>query len=73
MGQGMGHAAAVTDDVKALVTAFQVLVQFHFHVVEFDLHAVEQGIVIGGTGCDLVQGVDHLNDAVQNTLGQHQA
>ena len=73
VGQGVGNAAAVTDDVQTIITAHQLLVHFHFHVVELDLHAVEQGIVIGGTGGNLIQGLDHLNDAAQNTLGQHQA
>ena len=44
----MSHTAAVTDDVQALVTAFQMFVQFHFHIIEFDFHTVEQGIVVGG-------------------------
>ena len=55
------------------MAALQILVYIYFHVVEFDLHAVQQGIVIGSTRRDLIQGVDHLNDAVQNTLWQHQA
>ena len=53
MGQGMSHTAAVTDDVQALVTAFQMFVQFHFHIIEFDFHTVEQGIVIGMPGAIL--------------------
>ena len=44
----MGDAAAVTDDVQALVPGFQLLVHFHFHVVELDFHTVEQGIIVGG-------------------------
>ena len=44
----------------------------HFHIVEFDLHAVEQGVVVDGAGGDLIQGVEHFDDAVQNSLGQHQ-
>ena len=69
----MGDAAAVTDDVQAGVAGLQLLVDLYFHVVEFDLHAVQQGVVICSTGGYLVQCVDHLNDAVQNPLGQHQA
>ena len=56
MGQGMGDATAVSDDVQTLVPGLQLLVDFHFHVVELDLHAVEQGIVVGGAGGHLVQG-----------------
>ena len=69
----MGHAAAVADDEQALVGRLQILVQRHLHVVELYLHAVEQRIVAGGAGSDLVQRVDHLDDAVQNTLGHHKA
>ena len=55
------------------MAALQILVYIYFHVVEFDLHAVQQGIVIGSTRRDLIQGVDHFNNAVQNTFRQHQA
>ena len=50
----------------------QIFVQLDLHVVELYLHAVEQGVVIGGAGGDLIQRIDHLDDAVQNTLGHHQ-
>ena len=50
-----------------------MLVQRHLHVVELHLHTVEQRVVAGGAGGDLVQGVDHLDDAVQDPLGHHQA
>ena len=60
----MSHTAAVTDDVQALVTAFQMFVQFHFHFIDLDFHTVEQGIVIVGTGGEFVQCVYHLDDTV---------
>ena len=66
-------AAAVADHVKSLVAGFKIFVHVHFHIVEFDLYAVEQGIVVGGAGGHLVKRVDHLDDAVQYPLGQHQA
>ena len=69
----MGDAAAVADDVQAGVLGLQVLVYGNLHVVELDLYTIEQGVVVGGARGDLVQGVDHLNDAVQNPLGQYQA
>ena len=40
MGQGVGHAAAVTDDVKPLMAAFQMLIQIHLHVVELHFHTI---------------------------------
>ena len=50
-----------------------MLVERDLHVVELDLHAVEQRIVVCGARRDLVERVDHLDDAVQDALGQHQA
>ena len=41
MGQGVGHTASVTDDVKAFVAALQILIDIYFHVVEFDLDTVK--------------------------------
>ena len=48
----MRDAAAVADDIQALVAGFQLLVNLDFHVVEFDLYAVEQRIVVGCAGGD---------------------
>ena len=69
----MGDAAAVADDIQALAAALQILVYGHLHVIELHLDAVEEGIIVGGAGGDLIQGVNHLNDAVQQALRQHQA
>ena len=69
----MGDAAAVAYDVKALIFGFQILVKLHFHVIEFYFHTVEQGIVIGCAGGDFIQCLDHLYDAVQNSIGKDQA
>ena len=41
MGQGMGDAAAVSDDIQALIAGFQIIIYFNFHIVEFDLYAVQ--------------------------------
>ena len=71
VGEGVGDAAAVADDKQAGVAGFQLLAHFHFHVVELYFHAVEQGVVVGGAGGDLIQGVDHFDDAIQDALGQH--
>ena len=40
--------------------------------VELHLRPVEEGVVVGGAGGQLVQGVDHLDDVVQLPLGQGQ-
>lgn len=72
VGQGMRDAAAVADDEQALVRRLQILVDGDLHVVEFDLNAVKQRIVVRRTGGDLVKRVDHLDDAVENALRDDQ-
>ena len=72
MGKRMRHAAAVSNDVKAFVAAFQVLVNLHLHVVELHFHAVQKSIVIGCSRSHFVQGIDHLDNTVQDSLGQYQ-
>ena len=64
VGEGMGDAAAVADDVKAAVRGLKVLVERDLHVVELDLNAVEKRVVVRRAGGDLVEGVDHFDDAV---------
>ena len=68
----MRDAAAVADDEQALVRRLQILVDGDLHVVEFDLNAVKQRIVVRRTGGDLVKRVDHLDDAVENALRDDQ-
>ncbi len=72
VGEGVGNATAVADDVKSGIAGFQLLVDLHFHIVELDLHTVKEGVVVGGAGGDFIQSVNHFNNAVQDPLGQHQ-
>ena len=64
MGQGVGYTTAVTDDVKTFVAGLQILIDVNLHVVEFDFNAIKQGVVIGSARSDLIQGIDHLDDAI---------
>lgn len=41
VGEGVGHAAAVADNVKSRIFCLEVFAQLHLHVVELDLHPVE--------------------------------
>ena len=68
----MGHAAAITDEIKSLIAALQILINIRLHVVDFDFHTLTQGILVGCTGSDLVQRIDHLDNTVQNTFWQYQ-
>ena len=73
VGQGVGDAASVSDHVQALVAAFEVVVDLNFHVVEFNFHTVQQSIVVCSSRSYFVQGLDHFDDAVQDTLRKYEA
>ena len=49
-----------------------MLINVHFHIVEFYFHAVEQRVIICRTRSDLIKRIDHLDNSVQNSLWQHQ-
>ena len=65
VGQGVRDAGAVADDIQTGALGLEIVVDLDFHVIELDLNAVEQSVVIGGAGGNLVKGVDHLDDAVE--------
>ncbi len=65
----MGNAAAVADYKEILVAGLKVFVGVNFHIVELDLNAVKQGVVVCRAGRDLVKRIDHLDDAVEDSLG----
>ena len=73
MGKGMGNAAAVTDDVESIMTGHQVVIHFHLHVVEFNLHSIKKSVIICRTRCHLIQGINHLDNTVQNPFWENQA
>ena len=58
----------VADDIQSLMAGLQIAVDFDFHIVEFYFDAVQQGVIVGGTGRDFIQRVNHFDDAVQDTL-----
>ena len=62
--QRMCDAAAVADDVEPLVLGFEVAIDLNLHIVEFYLYAVEEGIIVRRTRCNLIKGVNHFGDAV---------
>ena len=72
MRQRMGHTAAVADNIQAFVFCLKVFINGHFHVIELNFHTLKQSVSIGRTRSNLVQCIDHLNDAIQDTLRQHQ-
>ncbi len=73
MGKGMGDTAAVADDIQAVVAALEVIIYLYFHIIEFNLYAVKKSILVCRTGGNFIEGLDHFDNAVQNTLGEHKA
>ena len=73
MGKRMGNTAAVTDNIKSIMTGHQVMIHFHLHVVEFYLHSIEKGVIIRRTRCHLIQSINHLDNTVQNPFRENQA
>ena len=69
----MRHAGAVADHIQAVIFRLQIVVDLDLHIIELDFDTVEQRIIIGSTGRNFVQRIDHLNDAVQNTLRNDKA
>ena len=72
VGEGVGNTASVTDDVKSLVLAFEIFVNRNLHIIELNLNAVEKSVIVRGTGSDLIKGVYHFDDAVENSLGKNE-
>ena len=60
----MGHTTAISDDIKSRIPALQILIQLYFHIIEFYFHTIQQGIIVCGTRCNLIERIDHLHDTV---------
>ena len=69
----MRNTAAIANHIQAFILGFELFVHLNFHVVEFYFHTIEQGIIIGSAGGNFIQRIDHLDDAIQNALGEHKA
>ena len=72
-GTGLGktarYAAAVADGVDA-VADFEVFAdEFRAHGIIFGFNAVEERIVIGGAGCDVVDGIHGFDDVIKLAFG----
>ena len=68
----MGSSAAVADNEEVLMAGLEVGVNVDLHIIELDLDAVEEGIVVRCTGRDLVKRVDHLDDSVEDSLWDYE-
>ena len=72
MGERVRDAGAVAYDIESLILRFEILVCIDFHIVEFDFHAIEQGIIVCCSGGNLIEGINHLHYAVKYTLRKHE-
>ena len=68
----MRDSAAVPDHKQTLVAGLEIVVDIDGHVVELDLDAIQQGVITCGTWRNLVKGIDHLDDVVQDALRDDQ-
>lgn len=50
----MGYTAAIPDNVKPFISCFQIIVNLNLHIVEFDFHTIEQGIIVCRTRRNLI-------------------
>ena len=71
MGQGMGYTASVSNDIQAFVSAFQIFININFHIIELNLHTIEEGVVISCPGSDFIQSINHFNDSVKDTFREN--
>ena len=72
---GPGNFTAVagyTYYKKAGITGLKPVIYRYFHVVELNFNTIEQGIVISSTGSDLIERIDHLDDAVKDPLRKNE-
>ena len=53
VGQGVRDTGAVADDIQTGALGLEIVVDLDFHIIELDLNAVEQSVVIGGAGAIL--------------------
>ena len=60
----MRYAASVSDDIQSFILGLQVFIDLDLHVIEFDFHTIEQRIIVCRSGRNLVQRIDHFNDAI---------
>ena len=56
--------------LRPLYAGFKVFVNHYLVGVEFYFYAVEQGLIAGNTGSDLVQCQDHFLDIRHNAVGE---
>ena len=68
----MRDAAAVPNDIEAFVPCFEVFVELDFHVIEFYLYAIEQGVIVCSARRYFVERIDHLDNTVKDTLRHHE-
>ena len=67
----MGYTASVSNDIQAFVSAFQIFININFHIIELNLHTIEEGVIISCPGSDFIQSINHFNDSVKDTFREN--
>ena len=73
VGERMGNTRAVADYIKPLMAGLEVLCDVDLHIVELDLNAVKESVIVGGSGSYLIERIDHLDYSVEYALRKHEA
>ena len=68
----MGNTASVSYYKEIWINGLKLLINRNFHIVELNLYTVKQGVIIGSTRSDLIEGVDHLDDSVKDSLRKNE-
>ena len=73
MGQRVSDTTSIADYEKILVASLKMIVNLNLHVVELNLNTLEKCVIVCGTRRDVIQCVDHFDDAIKNTLWHNKA
>ena len=70
-GRGMGDAAAIADDIQPIIAAHQLFIDGNLHIIELYLYTIKEGIIICCAGRNLIECINHFDNAIQQAFGQN--
>ena len=73
MRKRMCDAAAIADDIQPIIAAHKLFVDCNLHIIEFYFYTIEEGIIICCAGCNLIECINHFDNAIQQAFWQDQA
>ena len=67
----MGDAAAIADDIQPIIAAHQLFIDGNLHIIELYLYTIKEGIIICCAGRNLIECINHFDNAIQQAFGQN--